>query len=211
MARVSPRERRGFRYANRVGAARVEFINPYPHMADAEAMVHLELERRHIPFSWRYFDGEAPLLQELMPDYAPEFTLREMKLVITIVSPYYGGLPGVIDRQALAQAALEMDGWKVVTLFSYDIERLGADAALTEKVPELAKPVAYGEPRKSPYDTPTYFQESRKRLAALALARSRFALEEEQREKKQDGTTSRPRRRPSRPRRTRRRLRREGG
>jgi hypothetical protein len=211
MASQSPRQRRGFRYVNRV-SANFGWVNQYPWMASAEAMVHRELERRHIPFSWRYFDGESPWLQELMPDYAPEFTLREHKLVIIVVGAYFGTLPGVIDRTALAQAALEQDGWKVVSLFADDIENKGANVVLTEKAPELSSPVAFGEQRESPYERPTYFQELRERLAALSLRRSRFALEEEQRpkERTEDGRTTRrrTRRRPARPRNARRRRRR---
>lgn len=214
MARVSPRDRRGLRYVNRVGAARPEFINPYPWMASAEAMIHRALEQRNIPFSWRYFDGESPWLEELMPDYAPEFTLREHRLVIVVVGAYFGTLPGVIDRQALAQAALEEDGWKVVTLLANDIENKGPNVVLREHLPELQSPVALGEPRESPYERPTYFQDLRERLAALALRRSRFALEEEQREKESNEderpTRTRDRRGRSRPRNTRRRVRREG-
>lgn len=203
------RSKRGYRYVNRVGAQNFGFINPYPHMASAEAMVHLELERRHIPFSWRYFDGESPWLQELLPDFAPEFTLREQKLVIIVVGAYFGTLPGVLDRTALAQAALEEDGWKVASLFAYDIERDGASLTLDRRIPELMKPVATGEPRKSPYDPPTYFEELRKRIGALALLRSRFAQKDPESPKKdnEDGTHSRrarPGRKPRRPGRSRR-------
>lgn len=206
---AAQRAKRGFRYVNRVGRQNFGFINPYPHMASAEAMVHLELERRHIPFSWRYFDGDSPWLKELIPDFAPEFTLREQRLVIIVVGAYFGTLPGVLDRTALAQAALEEDGWKVVSLFAYDIERDGANITLNRHVPELIQPVATGEPRKSPYDPPTYFEELRKRISALALRRARFALKNEESPKKEseDGTQSRrarPGRKPRRPGRTRR-------
>lgn len=191
-----------------------EFINPYPWMSDAEAMVHLELERRHIPFSWRYFDGTSPWLQELIPDYAPEFTLREQKLVIIVVGEYFGSLPGVLDRQALAQAALEEDGWKVATLFGETVKQEGADAVLNKEAPELRRPVARGNPRKSPYDPPTYLEELRRRTSAFALKRSKFALDEEQRPQREErnGTRTRvrPKRKPARPRNSRRRTRREG-
>lgn len=209
------RQLRGSRgYVNLVRKGDLGFINPYPYMSDAEAMVHLELERRYIPFSWRYFDGVSPWLQELLPDYAPEFTLREQKLVIVVVGEYFGTLPGIIDRQALAQAALEEDGWKVVSLFSFDILNKGADLILTREIPELSRPVAKGKPRKSPFDPPTYFQELRKRVSALALQRGRFALEEEQREKDTNGPQprrTRPRRERRLPRRSSRSRNREGG
>lgn len=184
-------------------------------MSDAEAMVHLELEERRIPFSWRYFDGQAPLLKELIPDYAPEFTLREHRLVIVIVGEYFGSIPSVIDRAALAQAALEMDGWKVVSLFATDIQRDGPVVVLDRQCPELRRTTIRGGKRKSPYDPPTYFEGLRRNSSALALRRSKFALEEEQREKQEqpDGTSvrTRPRRQRRRPGRTRRRLNRSSG
>lgn len=216
MASASPRRKRGLRYVNRVRTGGFGFINPYPHMADAEAMVHLELEHRHIPFSWRYFDGESPWLAELLPDYAPEFTLREHKLVIIVVGSYFGTLPSVLDRTALAQAALEEDGWKVVSLYAFDIERDGAKVTLDKQVPELSRPVARGERRDSPYDPPTYFEELRERISALALRRSRFAFTDPEPNKKESSNgaqsrRARPGREPRRSRNSGRRRRRTGG
>lgn len=170
------RRRQKRKRSNRTPTARLEFINPYPWMSAPEAMVHLELETRDVPFSWRHFDGEAPHLTMLLPDYHPEFTLREYKLVIVVQGNFWGILPGVIDREALASALLEADGWRMVVLTENDI-RGDINGTFARQLPELIEPVVKGEHRPNPFGVPAYMEERRIMLRAAAAARRKFALE----------------------------------
>jgi len=145
-------------------------------MSTIEAMVHLDLERRQVPFSWRYFDGEAVHFKTLMPSFAPEFTLREYKVVILIIGDFWGTLPGVLDSNALAMTLLEADGWKVVTFYEADIRR-GVKELIDKELPELVGPVIRGEPRPNPYGNVDLMATRRANLSGQALARARFALE----------------------------------
>lgn len=152
---------------------RVEFINPYPHMSEPEAMVHLELERRTIPFSWRYFDGESIGLSFVMPDFAPEFTLREYKTVILVIGLFWGEIPGIMDKNALATAILEGEGWKVVWFFEPDI-RAGVSELFDKQLPELRQPTFRGKPRPNPYGIPDFMARRRAQLRGQGLRRAKF-------------------------------------
>lgn len=147
--------------------------NPYPWMSLPEALVHLELESRNIPFSWRWFDGVAETFQLLMPDFQPEFTLREQQTVILVQGGFFGFLPGVIDRIALAATLLEFDGWKVVILLEDEI-RAGAAAALDKKAPELRAQLAFGPPRPNPFGHPDATRGRAVQLSAQGLEKRRF-------------------------------------
>ena len=150
MSEPVERVRRKRRRQNTAPHAPFGFINPYPYMSDIEAMTKLALERRRLPFSWRYFDGDVPMLKALLPDYAPEFTLLEYKLVITVKGNFFGRIPDVIDRDALAASVLEMGGWKLVVLYETDI-RQNVDAALDAVAPELTTRHITGSERPNPY------------------------------------------------------------
>ena len=152
---------------------RFEFINPYPHMSEPEAMVHLDLERRKVPFTWRYFDGESVGLSFVMPDFAPEFTLREYKTVILIIGEFWGELPGVMDKNALATAILESEGWKVAWFFEMDI-RAGVSALVDKTLPELKQPAFTGKPRDNPYGIPDLMSRRREQLRGQGLRRAKF-------------------------------------
>lgn len=130
------------------------FINPYPWMSSIEAMVHLALEEHKIPFSWRWFDGQAPDFTQLLTNqgFQPEFTLREYNTVIMVEGGYFGTLPGVLDKVALAQVTLEADGWKVIILWDQDIRTFGAWELLLKAMPNLG--TITGPPRPNPYGHP---------------------------------------------------------
>lgn len=155
-----------------------DFVNPYPWMSEVEAMVHLELEKRGVPFSWRYFDAFelAPNLALLMPDFAPEFTLKEYKYAILIIGEFFGTLPTVLDRNAFAQVLLEEDGWTVAILFEAEI-RNDVAKALDEKLPNLVGAVIKGPQRPNPYGTPDFMAKRRIQLAGQALAKALFKLD----------------------------------
>lgn len=201
MPSTDRRERRlgddALAYSNRVGSRDVEFLNPYAWMSATEARVHLELERRKVPFTWRYFDAkdQAPHLTYLMPDFAPEFTLKEYKAVVIVQGGYFSTIPGVIDRVALAQALLEADGWKVAILFEADILK-DVQGALSKALPVLAHPTVRGEPRVGPYGRPDLMAERRKNLSAFNLRRGYYALRRNIEENRaRTGTTGRRRKR----------------
>lgn len=158
---------------NRQRFPRIEFINPYPHMSEPEAMVHLELERREVPFTWRYFDGESLGITFTMPDFAPEFTLREYKIVILIIGEFWGELPGIMDKNALATAILESEGWKVAWFFEMDI-RAGVSALVDRDLPELKAPAFKGKPRDNPFGIPDLMKRRREQLRGQGLRRAKF-------------------------------------
>lgn len=149
------------------------FVNPYAHMSSIEAMVHLELERRNVPFSWRYFDGVSLHLKTLLPEFSPEFTLKEYKLVILIIGNFFGSLPGILDTNALAQTLLEEDGWRVVTLFEQDIRR-DVKGLIDREAPELIAPTFVGKPRPNPYGIPDFMARRRFWLKGSGLLRAKF-------------------------------------
>lgn len=139
------------------GGARVTLptnFAPFTTMSLAEGLVYKELETRGVPFTYRWFDGDAPNTKELLKGWAPEFTLKEYKRVITVIGGFYGTLPDVLNQTALGQVALEMDGWKLVILYESDIKTIGATAALDKAWPELARPQFLGEARLGPYGMP---------------------------------------------------------
>lgn len=149
-------------------------------MSDPEAMVHLELERREVPFSWRYFDAsldEAPHVKELIPDFAPEFTLREYRIVIMVETAFFASLPGVLDRSALAAALLEEDGWKAVILWEADI-RKDVEGLLSRTFPALRNPTIKGKPKPNPYGKPSTLFTFRLQARHRAFARSKPKLED---------------------------------
>jgi hypothetical protein len=164
-------------------------------MSQPEAMVHLELERRKVPFSWRYFDAtleEAPHLKVLIPDFAPEFTLREYRIVIIVESAFFSGrVPGELDRTALALALLQEDGWKAAVLWEPDI-RKDVKGLISKNFPQLVSPAVRGTPKENPYGKPEELFTFRRRMGSLSFARSKPKLE---------GTSGRNRRRTSRRRR----------
>ena len=173
----------------------LEFVNPYPWMSSVEAMVHLELERRGIPFSWRHFDGVATTFQYLIPDFQPEFTLKEHRLVILILGEFFGTLPSILEKNALAQVLLEEDGWKCAILNEFDIRERGAEVVLNEAAPVLLRPVAYGQPRVNPHGVPDFMARRRQQLQNQGLERSQFALDPDQQKKEssRNGSSGRAR------------------
>lgn len=158
---------------------REQFVNPYPWMAKSEAMVHLYLEEKRVPFSWRHFDGEAIHFQYLMRDYLPEFTLRECKIVIIIIGTYQvENIPGILDKSALAVALLEQDGWKVGVLYEQEILAKGPAAAVEAVLPELRAPWVHGPPRPNPYGHPDMMEQRRRFASALSLHRKQWFQDE---------------------------------
>lgn len=179
-----------------------DFVNPYPYMSRPEARVHMLLEERRIPFSWRYFNAPemAPMLQMLMPDYHPEFTLKEYKTVIVVNGVYFSTLPGVLDRQALGVALLQEDGWRVISLWEDEIERSVFDAVFGA-MPELRHPAHTGPPTVAPWPKPTYLERRREYIRSYNLSRKRW-LDPSANSKGRNALRRRPRRFRSRRRRT---------
>lgn len=179
------------------------FVNPYPQMSGVEARVHLELERRFVPFSWRYFDGDSPSLKFLMPDYQPEFTLREYRVVIIVLGNFVTHVPGLLDRNALAATLLEQDGWKVALWWEGDI-RQDVISLMDRDLPMLRAPVVTGPPRNNPFGTPDMMARRREALARSAARRRRTFFERKarplsERDPEHRRTGGRPRNSPSAP------------
>jgi hypothetical protein len=150
-----------------------EFLNPFSYMSSDEARVTLELYNRNVPFSYRYFDGNAPTVKRLMPDFAPEFTLSDYKLVIMVQGGFWGTLTGVLDQTALAQVLLEHDGWKVIILTEFDILH-NLTATLDAQFPESVHPTITGGEKPSPFAPPHWMFTRRQFLRGLALLKTNF-------------------------------------
>lgn len=151
-----------------------EFIDPFSYESKAEARVQLELENRHIPFSYRYFDGSAPTLKTLIPAYAPEFTMKEYHIVIVVVGGFYGTLPGAIDEIALASVLLQKDGWKQIAWQENEITNIGVASLITRDIPEFVNPAIIGVERPSPVGHPLTMETRRQWLRGLALLKKIF-------------------------------------
>lgn len=153
-----------------------EFLNPFSYMSSDDARVTLELYNRNVPFSYRYFDGVAPSLQKLIPDFAPEFTLSDYKTVIMVQGSFWGTLTGVLDKTALAKALLEHDGWKVIILFEADILH-NLKETLDNEFPASVHPLITGGEKPSPFAPPHWMFTRRQFLQGLALLKKKFNQE----------------------------------
>lgn len=178
----------------------LEFQNPFPYMSSVEARIYLMLSGMNIPFSWRAFNGSAELFQELLPGFTPEFTLPDYKAVILVLGTYYGTLPGVLDKNALAKAALEADGWRCALLWEADVVRDVRGAVFAE-LPDLQHPTITGPEYPNIYGVqPNYIANRRQRLLGINMKRTKF-IDPERKDKSHDPGHRRPR--PIRDRRTR--------
>lgn len=141
-----------------------DFVNPYPQIPGTDARVMLELQHRHIPFAYRWFNDDNPFIKQLLPGWAPEFTLKDLKVVILVYGTFFGQIPGVLQEDVLATVILQQAGWTVLTWWEYDIEsRLNQ---LFDQEPKLANPAAHGGMYTSPYGIPdlmSAFRELRQR------------------------------------------------
>lgn len=165
----------------RLGPNPLGWRNPYPWMSQPEAMVHLELERRRIPFSWRFFDGDSVHRAELSPEFHPEFTLKEYKIVIVVLGGFFGVIPSVLDKVALGIALLEADGWKCAFWTEAEI-RDNVKLLMDKDFPELVRPAVVGAPRPNPYGIPDFMARRRTQLRGLALKRAYYALTNQERD-----------------------------
>lgn len=156
------------------GSSQDRFINPFSYESSDDARVQLELENRYIPFSYRYFDGDAPTLKKLIPAYEPEFTLKEYKVVIIIVGSFFGALPGALDQAALAKVLLEQDGWTQVAWYENELKSLGVAALMQRDLPQLSTPMFQGPERPSPVGHPLTMETRRSWLRGLALLRKLY-------------------------------------
>lgn len=161
--------------------------SPYPWMSYPEAIVQQDLERRGVPFAWRKFDGDvssAPDFIYLMPDYSPTFVLREYKVAIFVIQPFFGTIPGVLDKVGLAVALLEADHWKAVLIYQQDVYEGRVASEIDRQAPELAHPTVRGTERVDQRQQEYYatkrrlrlFQQSRRgRFMSAALKESTHA------------------------------------
>lgn len=153
-----------------------EFLNPFTYMSSDEARVALELYNRNVPWSYRYFDGVAPTVQKLIPDFHPEFTLSEYKTVIVVQGNFWGTLTGVLDKTALAKVLLEHDGWKCIILWETDILHNLKDI-LDKEFPASVNPTITGGEKTSPFAPPHWMFTRRQFLRGLALLKKKFNQE----------------------------------
>lgn len=113
------------RYKTRGGArgqTRLDFINPFPNIPSTDARVMIRLNQLGVPYSYRYFNADNAYIKELLPGWAPEFTLKDYKLVILVIGTFFGQIPAVISQNSLGKVILEQAGWKVLEWHQVDIE-----------------------------------------------------------------------------------------
>lgn len=161
---------------NPAGKGAVTFIDPYSYESSPEARVQLELESRGIRFAYRYFvdGGSATHVHTLIPDFAPEFTLPDYKVVIMIQGDFYGNLPGVIDKNGLAYVLLQADGWKPVIWDQSEITVEGVAVLMHRDLPALDHPTSTGPEIPSPYGHPLTMETRRRYMRGLALLKKIF-------------------------------------
>ena len=154
-----------------------KFVNPYPEMSEAEARVFIFLKQLGVPFSWRWFDGDAqaPQYSTIVKPYGiPEFTLTEYRMAILVQGAYWGGMPGVLDLSAAIKTWLEADGWKVAVLYDADIIN-DVQKALLKELPALG----FGSIQGGPKNMPTAYDKKynlRRRLFAATQGFNRRIL-----------------------------------
>lgn len=159
----------------------IEFINPFSYESSPEARVQMELEARGVRFAYRYFAGgdSAVTIKKLIPDFAPEFTLPDYKVVIMIVGDFFGRLPGVLDKQGLEATLLHHDGWKAVVWSQYEIVNDGAAVLMHRDLPILDRPKLTGTEIPSPYGHPMTLETRRQYLRGLGLLKKLFGNQTE--------------------------------
>lgn len=158
-----------------VGTHVGEYLNPYSWESNPESRVQLELEARHIAFAYRYFQGPAPTVQKLIPDFNPEFTLPDYKIVIMVQgSGFFGQLPGAIDKSALASVLLQKDGWQSVIWTEDAIRQDGVASLMDHDLPQLRNATLQGPEIQSPFGHPLTMETRRAYLRGLALLRAIF-------------------------------------
>src|SRR4030095_4482002 len=127
--------------------------------------IYLALQQRGIAFSYRWFNGHSTYLKAFLPDYAPEFTIASAKVIIVIFGSFFGNIPSVIDRNALAKAILEREGWQVVWVQEVDLLSYGADTIL-QRIPRLAG-AAKGGPLPHPLGAIDTMEQFRRMQAGI--------------------------------------------
>lgn len=170
------------RKTTNASAGNLHFVNPFPQMSEPEARVYLFLVGLGVPFSWRYFDGDAiapNFVTYVKPYYVPEFTLTEYKVVIMVTSQYWGGLsssslPGIVHMDSFAAAALEEDGWKVAMLNDFEIKN-DVQKAVFNALPGVSFGSIKGESKTpvSSYDK-AYIQRRREFASTLSFRKRIF-------------------------------------
>ena len=141
--------------------------SPFPWMSFPEGIVFKWLLDNEVPFSWRNFDGKAPLYEQLVMNtgYHPEFTIRELRVVIMIQGNFFGLIPSVLDKVSLAKVTLEMDGWRVLVLWEHDLRAVPTEVLLTTWLPDLLS--VKGPYRPPDWDVPDVRVRLRERPVAL--------------------------------------------
>jgi hypothetical protein len=130
-----------------------------PQLPWVDAYVWIALTQRGVPFHYRYFSGVSPMLRELMPDWAPEFTITKAKVVIILLGAFWGNIPSVIDRTALASAILKSEGWTVYVVHEFDVRARGVDTVLNGLTKLRG---VTGGPLKQPFGLPDVMAQFRR-------------------------------------------------
>ncbi len=82
-------------------------------------MVLAELARRGVFFIFRAQRNDLGGFVD--PAWEADFLLPHHKIWIEVQGSYFHSLPGVLEKDSLRYAAIEMAGWKPVFLWEFDI------------------------------------------------------------------------------------------
>lgn len=97
------------------------WVDPYYDIpgSEIEKMVLADLARRGVFFIFRAQTNDIGGF--VQPDWEADFLLPQHKIWIEVQGSYFHSLPGQIEADSLRYASLEMEGWKPVFLWEFDI------------------------------------------------------------------------------------------
>lgn len=149
----------GHRRGRRIRASTPAFTNPMPNIPRVDAYMWIALTQRGVPFYYRWFSENVAFIRELLPDWAPEFTIPARKTVIVILGEFYGNIPSIIDTTALAKAILDQNGWTTYIVLESTILARGVDRVVDTFTTIRG---ATGGPLKQPFGLPDVMAQFRR-------------------------------------------------
>ena len=111
------------------------WIDPYWFLSGSsiEKMVMAELDRRGIYFIYRNQTNDLGGFVD--PTWEADFLIPHHKIWIEVQGSYFHSLPGQIEKDSLRFAAIEMQGWKPLFWWEFDIRTRLQE--LMDEVPEF--------------------------------------------------------------------------
>lgn len=108
-----------------------------------EALVWLELARRHVPFYYKYPWGSVPFLEQ---SFYLDFYLPDYRMVIEVQGTYWASLPWQMQKDALKRAVLSALGYQVYVFYDFQLQTPGDARKLLDSIPGMERPAIQGAP-----------------------------------------------------------------